>query len=121
MAIAITWDHQNPTVTYSGYLTKDDIISAITEILSQYIFEKNSYQINDLSAVTETNLTPIDLNIFGAMNRNAAKWNPEIRIAFILNDELKKMASSYTDIVTETSWDLAYFDSLAQAQEWVKH
>lgn len=119
MPSTVLWKNNNVIVTYTGVMTMECVQNAIGQILGNPNFSSQQYQINDFSQVEGTTLTATEVRMIGAMDKNANRWNDKLYCAYIINDTISDLMSVYADVMKNTAWVIAIFNSSQEGKNWI--
>jgi ABC-type transporter Mla MlaB component len=121
MAHTAVWETKGLWIKYSGVLTADEIIAAINEIAGDPRFDDISYRITDLTQVDriDSSSTIEDVEKVAAFACALSKNNPNIKHAFVVNDEsMQALAALYEMECEGNSKKIKQFTSIEEARDW---
>ncbi|MCP4550011.1 MAG: hypothetical protein GY835_26430 [bacterium] len=120
MPVTIEWEKRGICYSYRDTLTGSEMIDITNETYSDPRFDDIRYQLVDLLAVTGFELSIRDVERRSALDRAAARSNPNIIVAIVAYEEaLAAMASLYGVEILDSPWDMRIFQDLKTAREWI--
>ncbi|MGE0090658.1 MAG: STAS/SEC14 domain-containing protein [Bacteroidales bacterium] len=121
MTFNITWGKKAVNVRFKGIVTAQDLIDANNYLISNSEFENMHNQIFDFTEITGFFISKGDIEMIAAMDKAQAEWNKEMKVAIVTNDEqVIEINNKYRKLLEGTSWKVKDFNTLKEAQEWIK-
>ncbi len=106
-------------VTLWGKVTFKDIDAADGLLYGDARFEKMDFQIFDSTDVEEFDLSAIDLQMIGALDKSSSVWNKKMKVALVAKDpEFIQLIEEYKKVMEDTGWKIIVFDTLDEAKNW---
>lgn len=121
MTFNITWGKIVVNVKFKGIVTAQDLIDANNYLISNSEFENIHNQIFDFTEITGFFISKGDIEMIAAMDKAQAEWNKEMKVAVVSTDEqVLEINKKYRKILEGSGWEIKDFNSLKEAQKWIK-
>jgi hypothetical protein len=122
MAYTITWKERGIVWEYSGTMTGEELLQSNLEIFGDARFDDLRYQIADMSAVEDTEISEIHVRKMAYLDSAAARSNPHICVAIVSSSEdAFRVGTAYIAHSKEKSpWKTRVFSTREEAEAWVK-
>lgn len=120
MGYKVIWEPPYGVVKiHFGQLSGADLLAAVVEVESRPDFDRLRYVINDFLDCTGLACTPDDLLEIAALDKAAARSNPNIRIAVVArHPDVLTLADDYADSPLNV-YPTRTFSSLSEARTWL--
>ena len=84
-------------------------------------FDNMRFQIFDISKVTKVNAPESDISVIAALDRSSAKWNPNVKVACITEDDYSmQLIEIYASYLMDIEWEVKIFTNFDDALAWCK-
>lgn len=119
MAYINRWETKGVLKIFSGDISGDEVFNATVEIEADPRFDEITYVINDFLQITSVTVVDKDIARLAAIDRAAARTNPNIRIAVVTQtDRIRESAQQYAEMMKGSPYQARVFDSVEQARDW---
>lgn len=120
MSYQLIWNGKGVTAEFKGTLDDSELREILFKFYSNSKFDEIDFLIINLLPVEKFEVTSSALVSVGAMDTAASISNPEIRMAVITNNEaILKLFESYEEGAASCPWEVKYFPSVSDANEWL--
>lgn len=120
MPYNINWTKSCVEWKYFGFLTGKEILESNNAIYGDERFDELKYQIVDLSGVDFFDVSEHDMQHMAALDKAAAKSNPNVRVAVIAPiGKAQEVANAYTKYSQVSTWESASFETREEAINWL--
>ncbi len=120
MPCEVFWEEEGVWRRFSGLVTGDDILRSNLQVHTSNQFRKLKYQIVDFSGTTEFNVAEEDMRTISEYDAALAGVAPRLKVAVItVREEIIGYRALYKEGAPDSCWELAYFEDLQSARNWV--
>ena len=120
MAYTISWEDKGVYVDFKSIVTLNDIIFANGELVGDHRFDYLLYQIFDFLDVDQTDIEKEKIKIFVSLDKAAAIWRPNQKIALVATNDLAvQLGEVYVELMGGVNLKTRLFCSKESATEWV--
>jgi hypothetical protein len=115
----INWEPRGVVKRYFGCLTGHDLLQAVVDTEADARFDDYRYVINDFLAIEAVDLADADIEQIAAIDKAAARINPNIRIAIVATlPEVLALANQYVDSPLG-AYPTRVFARMTDARAWL--
>lgn len=119
MSYKHVWEDKGLYRKYSGRVSGKEITQAVEEVHGHALFDSIRYVINNCLDVTQTDITSSEVTVLAALDKAAARSNPNIKIAIVATDStIQKLAELYGDLIKHSPYTSKIFTNLDEARAW---
>ena len=120
VAYKYQWEAKGLLRIYSGDISGDEVLQSTSEVHGDPRFDDLKYVINDFNRITRARATRDDINRLAAIDRAAARTNPNIRIAVVTrNDDIRHWAQLYIEFSADCPYETRLFETVDEARSWI--
>jgi len=114
------WIGNDIVFSFKGEITFSDLDQANSEIYRDSRFDLMNYALFDFTGVQSFDLNEVEVEIISALDQSIARWNMNLRIALIGNDQnnVEEMIFRYIKMMENNPWDIEHFDHPEPAINW---
>jgi hypothetical protein len=100
--------------------TSQDLIDSQRAVTADPRFDDLRVEITNFLGTSGVTCSPADMKLLAALDRAAALSNPNVKVAFVVDDPSTVVAlGQYCERMMPGSWDTRVFNSLTAASEWL--
>ena len=122
MTYQITWEPHGVIVTYSESINSRVLLDCYVEVNKDSRYKHVRYQIINTLNLTTIDITSRDMQLFANLDKSNSVNIPNLKFALVANNKLvERLSHLYGREVGTTSWELARFNNLEEAKDWVSH
>ncbi len=122
MPIENIWmDRRTVHQKYTGTVTIEQLYENTVHLQGHPDADDIRYIISDWLDVEHIDIDPEEIQKLAAINTGAAITNPNIEIAYVMNDEsAQALAQLFHLDIQAGEWQVTFFNSVAEAEQAIK-
>lgn len=119
MGYRLSWEGCNPTMTFFGHVTYQEILRCYNKILGHHCFDRIQYLITDYSDVQSVEVSEDNLFDIGTLVYSSTRWNNHIRNAQVARlEEAARLIRRFMKRMEKSGWTCRYFADRDEAKKW---
>jgi hypothetical protein len=120
MPTETTWTARGVEWRYRGDVTLREVEQENSRFANDPRARRTRYQLVDLRAVSQLDVTSKDATLIGAFDRAQSQSSPPIRVAFLVSDDrFDEHLQVYIAMLEGTSWTARIFTDEDAARAWI--
>ena len=117
--VTITLEQNGLVRTLSGVVSMDEMDASAQSIQNHPQIDEMKYNIHDFTALTEANLTDMDIDFMAARANVSVLRNPRLKLVFVGNHPIVHKLVTAFNAVGYSQNIVVRFDTLGEAQAYV--
>ncbi len=114
------WEPKGLLRTFSGKVTGEHILKMNLSLHGDPRFDDLRYIINDLSSISELDISDMDIETIAAIDNAGALSNSNIKIAIVTtNHELVTWVKRYLVAMKDSVFQCQLFEDIETARKWL--
>jgi hypothetical protein len=115
------WETKGLLRTFSGKMTGEYILKMNLSLHGDPRFDDLRYIINDLSNISEFDISDMDIETIAAIDNAGALSNSNIKIAVVTtNQALTIWVKRYLTAMEDSTFQCQLFEDVSAARQWTK-
>lgn len=120
MPYTLTWEPQGVIKTFTGFVSGEEFVRSVEEVLLDDRFGALEYIVNDLLAIEGHGMDAEKTHWVAAMRVGSHSFNPRLRIVVVTRDPaVRRIAQLTTPQDASARYETRAFDTLAAARAWL--
>ena len=122
MPYKLDWEPSGVVFRFSGVVSDEDLLASNEDVYAHSSFSTLKYELVDFSAIGKADVSSETVRTVADLDLAAAKINPHVKVAIIVNTDFGRGMSSMYALSQESTggtWRTEIFDNEEDARAWL--